>query len=156
MMTGQSILLIGMMTEGIHTPFLSDRDLALENVRYVRDAAGRLGDSFRPAPGGFIERRATEVLGEAVELLAVIGDEGLLTAIAGGTFGITRRPPDGGRGLDGVIRQADGYFNPATEILEEGGPPEAGAPASSPAVASPPVASPPVASPPVASTGEER
>ena len=26
MMTGQSILLIGMMTEGIHTPFLSDRD----------------------------------------------------------------------------------------------------------------------------------
>ena len=35
-MTGQSILLIGMMTEGIHTPFLSDRDLALENVRYVR------------------------------------------------------------------------------------------------------------------------
>ena len=39
-MTDQSILLIGMMTEGIHTPFLSDRDLALENVRYVRDAAG--------------------------------------------------------------------------------------------------------------------
>ena len=118
MMTGQSILLIGMMTEGIHTPFLSDRDLALENVRYVRDAAGRLGDSFRPASGGFIAQRATEVLGEAVELLSRIGDEGLLTAIAGGTFGITRRPADGGRGLDGVIRQADGYFNPATEILE--------------------------------------
>jgi beta-lysine 5,6-aminomutase alpha subunit len=118
MMTGQSILLIGMMTEGIHTPFLSDRDLALENVRYVRDAAGRLGDSFRPAPGGFIELRAREVLGEAVELLGRIGDEGLLTAIAAGTFGITRRPPDGGRGLDGVIRQADGYFNPATGILE--------------------------------------
>ena len=125
MMTGQSILLIGMMTEGIHTPFLSDRDLALENVRYVRDAAGRLGDSFRPAPGGFIEQRATAVLGEAVELLGKIGDEGLLPAIAGGTFGITRRPPDGGRGLDGVIRQADGYFNPATEILEADGPPEA-------------------------------
>ena len=28
LMTDQSILLIGMMTEGIHTPFLSDRDLA--------------------------------------------------------------------------------------------------------------------------------
>jgi len=53
-----------------------------------------------------------------VELLGRIGDEGLLTAIAAGTFGITRRPPDGGRGLDGVISQADGYFNPATEILE--------------------------------------
>src|SRR5690348_17775400 len=57
-MTDQSILLIGMMTEGIHTPFLSDRDLALENVRYVRRAAGRLGESFRPEPDGFVAQRA--------------------------------------------------------------------------------------------------
>src|SRR6266536_2313393 len=120
MMTGQSILLIGMMTEGIHTPFLADRDLALENVRYVRAAAGRLGESFRPAPGGFIERRARQVLGEAVDLLRRIGDEGLLTAIGDGTFGVTRRPADGGRGLDGVIRQEAGYFNPATELLAAG------------------------------------
>jgi beta-lysine 5,6-aminomutase alpha subunit len=117
-MTDQSILLIGMMTEGIHTPFLSDRDLALENVRYVRDAAGRLGESFVPAPGGFIEQRAGQVLGESVGLLRRIADEGLLTAIADGTFGITKRPADGGRGLDGVIGRADGYFNPASEILE--------------------------------------
>ena len=119
-MTDQSILLIGMMTEGIHTPFLSDRDLALENVRYVRDAAGRLGESFVPAPGGFIEQRAAQVLGESVALLRRITDEGLLTAIADGTFGITRRPADGGRGLDGVISRADGYFNPAEEILDNG------------------------------------
>jgi beta-lysine 5,6-aminomutase alpha subunit len=118
MMTGQSILLIGMMTEGIHTPFLSDRDLALENVRYVRQAAGRLGESFRPEPGGFIERRAAEVLGEAVTLLRKIGMDGLLTAIADGTFGITKRPADGGRGLDGVIERADGYVNPAIDTLE--------------------------------------
>jgi beta-lysine 5,6-aminomutase alpha subunit len=118
MMTGQSILLIGMMTEGIHTPFLSDRDLALENVRYVRQAAGRLGESFRPEPGGFIERRAAQVLDEAVTLLGKIGTDGLLSAIADGTFGITRRPPDGGKGLDGVIERADGYVNPAIEILD--------------------------------------
>ncbi len=107
-----------MMTEGIHTPFLSDRDLALENVRYVRDAAGRLGESFVPAPGGFIEQRASQVLGESVALLRRISHDGLLTAIADGTFGITRRPTDGGRGLDGVIARADGYVNPASEILE--------------------------------------
>ena len=118
LMTGQSILLIGMMTEGIHTPFLSDRDLALENVRYVRDAAGRLGDSFVPAPGGFIQQRAGQVLGESVGLLRRICADGLLTAIADGTFGITRQQADGGRGLDGVIEQADGYFNPAAELLE--------------------------------------
>ncbi|HEY7144436.1 MAG TPA: lysine 5,6-aminomutase subunit alpha [Streptosporangiaceae bacterium] len=122
LMTGQSILLVGMMTEGIHTPFLSDRDLAIENVRYVREAAGRLGENFCPAPGGFIERRASEVLDEAVRLLRRICDEGLLHAIAAGTFGITRRPADGGRGLDGVIEQAEGYFNPAAELLAAGPP----------------------------------
>ncbi|MGD0374371.1 MAG: lysine 5,6-aminomutase subunit alpha [Streptosporangiaceae bacterium] len=128
LMTDQSILLIGMMTEGIHTPFLSDRDLAIENVRYVRDAAGRLGESFRPAPGGFIERRASEVLGEAVALLRDLCDHGLLNAIADGTFGVTRRPADGGRGLDGVIERADGYVNPAMQLLDDGPQPAAGEP----------------------------
>jgi beta-lysine 5,6-aminomutase alpha subunit len=133
-MTDQSILLIGMMTEGIHTPFLSDRDLAIENVRYVRDAAGRLGENFHPVPGGFIERRASQVLDEAVGLLREICDDGLLNAIADGTFGITKRPADGGRGLDGVIERAEGYFNPAAEWLETdpptGGDPGPAAPAA--------------------------
>jgi beta-lysine 5,6-aminomutase alpha subunit len=117
-MTDQSILLIGMMTEGIHTPFLSDRDLALENVRYVRRAAGRLGGEFRPEPDGFVAQRARQVLGESIGLLRTIGSRGLLSAIADGTFGVTRRPPDGGRGLDGVVERAEGYFNPASELLE--------------------------------------
>jgi hypothetical protein len=117
-MTDQSILLIGMMTEGIHTPFLSDRDLALENARYVARAAARLGENFRPPPGGFVEQRAHQVLGEAVDLLRRISRDGLLDAIADGTFGVTRRPADGGRGLDGVITRADDYFNPAGEFLE--------------------------------------
>jgi beta-lysine 5,6-aminomutase alpha subunit len=117
-LTDQSILLIGMMTEGIHTPFLSDRDLALENVRYVLRAAGRLGENFRPPPGGFVEQRAQQVLAESVDLLRRITAEGLLNAIADGTFGVTRRPADGGRGLDGVIERADGYFNPASDFLE--------------------------------------
>jgi beta-lysine 5,6-aminomutase alpha subunit len=118
MMTEQEILLIGMMTEGIHTPFLSDRDLALENAHYVRNAAGRLGESFRPEPGGFIDRRANQVLAESVDLLGRICDDGLLNAIADGTFGITKRPADGGRGLDGVVEKAAGYFNPASDIME--------------------------------------
>jgi beta-lysine 5,6-aminomutase alpha subunit len=117
-MTDQSILLIGMMTEGIHTPFLSDRDLALENVRYVRRAAGRLGASFRPEPDGFVAQRARQVLAEAIDLLRKIGSQGLLNAIADGTFGVTKRPADGGRGLDGVVERADGYYNPVAELLE--------------------------------------
>jgi beta-lysine 5,6-aminomutase alpha subunit len=117
-MTDQSILLIGMMTEGIHTPFLSDRDLALENARYVARAAARLGENFRPPEGGFVQQRAQQVLGEAVDLLRRINRDGLLNAIAEGTFGVTRRPADGGRGLDGVIKRAEDYYNPASEFLE--------------------------------------
>jgi beta-lysine 5,6-aminomutase alpha subunit len=117
-LTDQSILLVGMMTEGIVTPFLSDRDLALENVRYVRDACAGLTEDFVPASNGFIVERARQVLGESVDLLERIADEGLFDAIADGTFGITRRPETGGKGLDGVVAQADGYYNPAGELLE--------------------------------------
>ncbi|REF00921.1 lysine 5,6-aminomutase subunit alpha [Thermomonospora umbrina] len=131
-LTGQSIILIGMMTEGIHTPWLSDRDLALANVRYVRDACGGLAEDFAPRPGGLVVERARRVLGESVELLERICDDGLLTAIGAGTFGVTRRPPDGGKGLDGVAERADGYFNPAGEILDA----EPGAVASVPPAAS--------------------
>jgi beta-lysine 5,6-aminomutase alpha subunit len=119
-LTGQGILLVGMMTEAVVTPFLSDRDLALQNVRYVLNAAGRLREDFHPAPDGFIATRARTVLGEALDLLERIDDDhGLLAAIADGTFGITRRPPDRGKGLDGVVKQAEGYFNPVSvEALE--------------------------------------
>src|SRR4051794_19981020 len=117
-MTAQSIILVGMMTEGIHTPFLSDRDLALENVRYVRNACGNLAEDFHPTRGGFIQQRAQQVLAESVELLERICDDGLLRAIADGTFGVTKRPSDGGRGLEGVVAHADGYYNPVTAILE--------------------------------------
>jgi beta-lysine 5,6-aminomutase alpha subunit len=118
-LTGQGILLIGMMTEAVVTPFLSDRDLALRNARYVLDAAGNLGEDFHPAPDGFIATRARHVLGEAVELLERICDSTLLKAIGDGTFGLMRRPADGGRGRDGVLERAEGYVNPAADLLEE-------------------------------------
>jgi beta-lysine 5,6-aminomutase alpha subunit len=118
--TGQGIILVGMMTEGIHTPFLSDRDLSLENVRYVRTAAGDLAEDFRPPADGFIATRARQVLSESIELLDRICDQSLLTAIAEGTFGVTRRPADGGKGADGVVPHADNYVNVATELLEVG------------------------------------
>ena len=129
-MTGQGILLVGMMTEAVVTPWLSDRDLALQNVRYVLDAAGGLTEDFHPPHDGFIQTRARQVLSEAVELLERIVEDTsargstypqpLLAAIADGTFGAMRRPPTKGKGLDGVVVKADGYDNPATTLLEEG------------------------------------
>jgi beta-lysine 5,6-aminomutase alpha subunit len=117
-LTGQGILLVGMMTEAVVTPWLSDRDIALQNVRYVRNACGGLAEDFVPAPGGFIQRRASHVLSEAVTLLERIADDGLLPAIADGTFGIMKRPADGGKGLAGVVEKADGYYNPAVVALD--------------------------------------
>ena len=67
------------------------------------------------------------MLGEAIDLLERITADPTgqwrrcSTAIADGTFGLMKRPADGGRGLDGVARKAGRYFNPATEILEEDG-----------------------------------
>jgi len=118
-LTGQGILLVGMMTEAVVTPWLSDRDLALRNVRYVLNSAGNLAEDFAPPPGGFIDRRAHTVLTEAVDLLGRIADhpEGLIQAIADGTFGITKRPPDGGKGLAGVVELGPDAYNPALELL---------------------------------------
>jgi beta-lysine 5,6-aminomutase alpha subunit len=114
-LTGQGILLVGMMTEAVVTPWLSDRDIALQNVRYVLNAAGSLAEDF--TPGQFIKNRASSVLAEAVELLEKVVADGLLPAIGDGTFGIMKRPADRGRGLDGVAPHEDDYFNPVTEAL---------------------------------------
>ena len=118
-LTGQGILLVGMMTEAVVTPWISDRDIALQNVRYVLEATGDLHEDFHPAPDGFIANRARQVLGESIELLErIVDDDGLLDAIADGTFGLMRRPADAGRGLDGVAKKSSVYYNPASELLE--------------------------------------
>jgi len=124
-MTGQDILLVGMMTEAVVTPFLSDRDLALQNVRYVINATGTLSEDFHPPRDGFIQTRARQVLSEAVDLLErIVEDTGepgsvpLLRAIGDGTFGLMKRPADAGKGLEGVVKRAPGYDNPATTLLE--------------------------------------
>jgi beta-lysine 5,6-aminomutase alpha subunit len=119
-LTGQGILLVGMMTEAVVTPFLSDRDLAIQNVRYVLEAAGGLTEDFHPPYDGFIQTRARQVLAEAVDLLDRIVDDTMLEAIADGTFGLMKRPADRGKGLEGVAKRAPGYVNPAIDLLDEG------------------------------------
>ncbi|MEU4428205.1 lysine 5,6-aminomutase subunit alpha [Actinoplanes sp. NPDC024001] len=114
-LTGQGILLVGMMTEAVVTPWLSDRDIALQNVRYVLNGAGNLHEDF--TPGEFIRGRANQVLTEAIDLLEKIVDDTLLNAIADGTFGIMKRPADRGKGLDGVAKHEDDYYNPVVEAL---------------------------------------
>jgi beta-lysine 5,6-aminomutase alpha subunit len=119
-LTGQDIILLGMMTEGIHTPFLSDRDLALENAGYVfRGASGLAGD-IRFEEGGLVERRAAQVLEECRLMLRKVADIGMFAAVEAGMFADTVRTREGGKGLDGVVPRDPGYVNPIADDLEAG------------------------------------
>jgi beta-lysine 5,6-aminomutase alpha subunit len=116
-MTHQTIHLCGMLTEAIHTPFLGDRALALENARYIMTTARGFGDEIEVKPGGIIDRRAREVLSGAAALLAHVAERGLMRAIEDGSFADVRRTPQGGRGLEGVFAKDPAYWNPVTEAL---------------------------------------
>jgi beta-lysine 5,6-aminomutase alpha subunit len=119
-MTHQTIHLCGMLTEAIHTPFLGDRALSLENARYVMTTARHFGDEIEIKPGGIIERRATSVLDGAVRLLERVADQGLMSAIEAGTFADVRRPREGGRGYEGVFAKDAAYWNPFADALAGG------------------------------------
>ncbi len=111
-LTGQGIHLLGMLTEAIHTPYLQDRYLALENARYVMRAARSLADEVVFVPGGKAEQRADEVLTKALALLEQVERIGLMEAIEQGIFADVKRSRFGGKGLDGVAKKAPDYYNP--------------------------------------------
>jgi len=115
-MTGQTIHLCGMLTEAIHTPFLGDRALSLENARYVMTTARHLGGEISWKPDGIVERRAQAVLSGAELLLARIAELGLMHAIEARAFADVSRSADGGRGAEGVFERVD-YWNPFEEQL---------------------------------------
>ena len=115
--TRQDIHLLGMMTEAIHTPFVQDRFLALQNARYVFNTMKDLHAEIEFKRGGQIELRAQAVLTQAQLMLGEIETLGLQNAIGKGMFAEISRTPDGGKGLDGVIRKADDYFNPFPGLM---------------------------------------
>jgi beta-lysine 5,6-aminomutase alpha subunit len=117
-MTEQSIELLGMMTEAIHTPLLHDRWAAIKGADYIFTAARSLSKELRFDPEGMVVSRAKHVLGDARELLSKVARDGLLAAIAAGEFADVKRPENGGRGLDGVIARAADYQNPILAVLE--------------------------------------
>jgi beta-lysine 5,6-aminomutase alpha subunit len=111
-LTCQNIHLLGMMTEAIHTPFIQDRFLSIQNARYVFRTMRDLHAEIEFKPGGQIEQRAQQVLAAAEAMLAEVARIGLPAAIAQGRFAEISRKPDGGKGLDGVVAKADDYLNP--------------------------------------------
>lgn len=115
--TGQKIHLLGMMTEAIHTPFMSDRALAIENAQYIFNTMADFGSEIEFVKGGFIERRANEVLEKAAELLKDIEKYKLFNSLERGVFADIKRPQNGGKGLEGVVAKSEIYFNPFIPIM---------------------------------------
>ena len=116
-MTGQKIHLLGMLTEAIHTPFMSDRALAIDSAKYIFDTMADLGGEIEFKDGGIIQSRAAEVLAKACDLLAEIDQKKLFSTLEQGIFAGIKRGRDAGKGLDGVVAKADGYFNPFIDLM---------------------------------------
>ena len=120
-LTGQKIHLLGMMTEAIHTPFLSDRFLAIQNAQYIFRTMHDLGSEITFKEGGIMQTRANDVLKKATDLLGQIEQLGIFETLERGIFADIKRPRGGGKGLDGVVTKAPGYFNPFLAPMMKGG-----------------------------------
>ncbi|MCM0604737.1 MAG: hypothetical protein KA715_01465 [Xanthomonadaceae bacterium] len=116
-LTGQSIQLLGMATEAMHTPLLQDRWMSIKNANYIFNGAKSLGDEILFKPKGRIESWAQKVLDETLAHLRMIEKKGLFKAIEDRAFANVTRKEDGGKGLDGVIEKSKDYLNPFFEYL---------------------------------------
>ncbi len=115
----QGIQLLGMMTEALHTPFMADRALSIENARYIFNNMRSIGDEVEFKEGGIIQNRAAEVLGMAAALLRDIEEEGLFATLEQGKFAGVKRSRTGGKGLEGVTEKDDKYMNPFMEMMRQ-------------------------------------
>lgn len=116
--TNQGLQLLGMPTEAIHTPFMSDRYLSIENAKYIFNNMKDIGNEVEFKKGGIIQSRVTKVVDDATALLEELEKDGLFDALEQGKFGDVKRPKDGGKGLSGVVAKGDHYFNPFMELLK--------------------------------------
>lgn len=116
--TNQGIQLLGMPTEAIHTPFMSDRYLSIENAKYIFNNMRSIGDEMEFKADGICRNRAKLVLDNTITLLEDIDKEGLFTALEKGIFGDVKRPMNGGKGLQGVTMKGENYINPFVELMK--------------------------------------
>jgi beta-lysine 5,6-aminomutase alpha subunit len=117
--TNQGVQLLGMMTEAVHTPHLVDRALAIENAKYVFNAAKDFSQEFTLNQDGFINTRAAIVLDEAEAFLKRVSEKGLFQAMAEGEFADIKRMETSGKGLQGVFKKGENYLNPFMDKMKQ-------------------------------------
>ncbi|MCL1868345.1 MAG: lysine 5,6-aminomutase subunit alpha [Paludibacter sp.] len=117
--TNQGIQLLGMLTEALHTPFMSDRFLSIENAKYIFNNMKNIGEEVVFKEGGIIQNRAKKVLDDTISLLGTLENEGLFNALEKGIFGDVKRSKTGGKGLDGVAQKGENYFNMFINLMKK-------------------------------------
>ena len=116
--TGQGIQLLGMLTEAVHTPFMSDRFLSIENAKYIFHNMHNIGDEVEFKTDGIIQKRAQETVNKALALLETVEQEGLFLALEKGIFANVKRSKTKGKGLDGVCKKDANYMNQFISIIK--------------------------------------
>jgi beta-lysine 5,6-aminomutase alpha subunit len=117
--TNQGILLLGMLTEAIHTPFMQDRFLAIANAKYVMNNMGDLLSDMEFKTDGIMQNRAQDVLSQTESFLDEIEEKGLFDAVELKMFADISRPKNGGKGLNGVYEKSRSYWNPIEDYLNQ-------------------------------------
>jgi len=116
--TNQGVILLGMPTEAVHTPWLQDRSLSIRDANYILGGSTGISQEFGYRSDGFIAKFAAKVLDDALILLEKIDRLGIYTAIERGYFADVKRPIDGGKGADGVFEIERGrYVNPFFKLM---------------------------------------
>lgn len=115
--TNQSIHLLGILTEAVHTPFLQDRYLAVSNAKYVMNNMADLHEEIEFRKDGIIVRRAAEVLDRTIAFLEEVQEMSLFDAIERGLFADVKRSKTGGEGPEGVVKKLPDYWNPVKDFL---------------------------------------
>ena len=117
-LTAQGVILLGMPTEAVHTPWLADRSQSLRSANYVIGGGRGLSDEIGYRSDGFIARFANRVLDDALNLLERIQAIGLTRSIERGFFAGVRRAASGGKGGDGVFEVSrKNYINPFFRLM---------------------------------------
>ncbi|MBY0469801.1 lysine 5,6-aminomutase subunit alpha [bacterium] len=116
-LTGQSIQLLGMATEAMHTPLLQDRWMSIKNAKYIFNGARDLGKDITFKPKGIIEGWGDKVLKDTLDHLEMIGSKGMFKAIEEKAFAEVSRRETSGKGYEGVIVRHVDYLNPFFEHL---------------------------------------
>ena len=116
-LTGQEIQLLGMLTEAIHTPFISDRYLSIANANYIFNNARHLGAEIYFREEGRIQSRAAVLLEQACLMLKKINSIGLEAALEQGFFADIKRSRDDQERPGRSCAQGRGLLQPVSGAI---------------------------------------